>query len=269
MPPALDFAFASQDKARNDSTVSPLQIPPKPPTEHTHPPETPFARHSTTNRHVPDSPPRPPVSPITPVATIAQLAPTDQADRVIPPPAVEFIPQPPSKPIEESENLDAIALRSAIALLQIQRDRSKKDIQTLQRIKNAAVAEPEAFVEELKSGRLKPKREKNDILGPTLSGLDSIIDSDQDDSDDEARSPTSGPPPPKFGPVPEAQNVFRCPPINWDKYHVVGESLDKIHIDQRQRPVHHIAAPYSPFTDRIHPQNTTPSQPRRVSKKPG
>ncbi|KAK8194045.1 hypothetical protein BKA81DRAFT_305863 [Phyllosticta paracitricarpa] len=276
MPPALDFA--SPDKVRNDSTVSPLQIPPAHhPPEHTNPPDTPAA---TTSNHVPDSPPRPPVSPITPVATIAQLAPTDQADRVIPPPAVDFMPQPPSKPIDETENTDAIALRSAIALLQIQRDKSKKDIQTLQKIKHAAVAEPEAFVEELKSGRLKPKRESNDVLGPTLGGLDSILNSDQDDSDDEARSPTSGPPPPKFGPVPEMQNVFRCPPINWDKYHVVGESLDKLHLEQRQRPgyappgqirapIHHIAAPYSPFTDRIGQQNAPMSQTRRGSKKPG
>ncbi|KAK8168239.1 hypothetical protein BKA80DRAFT_57563 [Phyllosticta citrichinensis] len=273
MPPALDFALP--DKARNDSTVSPLQVSPA-----HHPPETPPVAHTTTNNHAPDSPPRPPVSPITPVATIAQLAPSDQADRVIPPPAVDFMPQPPSKPIDETENTDAIALRSAIALLQIQRDKSKTDIQALQRIKQAAVAEPEAFVEELKSGRLKPKRETNDVLGPTLGGLESLINSDQEDSDDEARSPTSGPPPPKFGPVPEMQNIFRCPPINWDKYHVVGESLDKIHLEQRQRPghappgqmrapVHRIAAPYSPFTDRITQQNTNMSQARRVSKKPG
>ncbi|KAK7542422.1 uncharacterized protein J3D65DRAFT_214940 [Phyllosticta citribraziliensis] len=273
MPPALDFALP--DKARNDSTVSPLQVSPA-----HRLPETPAVAHATTNNHAPDSPPRPPVSPITPVATIAQLAPSDQADRVIPPPALDFMPQPPSKSIDETENTDAIALRSAIALLQIQRDKSKKDIQTLQKIKQAAVAEPEAFVDELKSGRLKPKRESNDVLGPTLGGLESLLNSDQEDSDDEARSPTSGPPPPKFGPVPEMQNIFRCPPINWDKYHVVGESLDKIHLEQRQRPghappgqmrapVHRIAAPYSPFTDRITQQNTNMSQPRRASKKPG
>ncbi|KAF2146453.1 uncharacterized protein K452DRAFT_213857, partial [Aplosporella prunicola CBS 121167] len=213
------------------------------------------------------SPPRPPVSPITPVASIAQLAPTDPADRVVPPPAVDMIPPPASVPISESTNTDAIALRSAIALLQIQREKSKKDLQSLEKIKHAAVAEPEAFVEELKAGRLRPKHPKGDLLGPTLaSSLDSLAkhadDDDQDDDSDadesSATSPASGAPPPKFGPVPEPQNIFRCPPINWAKYHVVGESLDKLHAEQRQRPspglpgrapVHVLAAPYSPFTD--------------------
>ncbi|EOD47642.1 hypothetical protein UCRNP2_5604 [Neofusicoccum parvum UCRNP2] len=297
--PALDIP--PPVKGRNDSTVSaisPLQMPPgaapvpvpalqgKPAVEQK-PPQTPCAGndHKQQQNHqqpsyAPDSPPRPPVSPITPVATIAQLAPTDPADRVVPPPAVEFIPQPPPKPINESENTDAIALRSAIALLQIQRDKSKKDIQSLERIKNAAVAQPEAFVEELKSGRLKPKRAKNDLLGPTLNGsLDDAVN-ESDDSDDEARSPRSGPPPPKFGPVPEPQNIFRCPPINWAKYHVVGESLDKLHAEQQKRPssgahgqarapVHVMAAPYSPFADHLGQQQPAHAQTRRSSKRPG
>ncbi|KAB2577877.1 hypothetical protein DIS24_g2905 [Lasiodiplodia hormozganensis] len=282
--PALDIP--SPAKARNDSTtstISPLQMPPgavpapspQQPAVEQKPPQTPYAGSGQPSSYAPDSPPRPPVSPITPVATIAQLAPTDPADRVVPPPAVEFIAQPPSKPFSESENTDAIALRSAIALLQIQRDKSKRDIQTLEKIKNAAVAEPEAFVEELKSGRLRPKHAKNDLLGPTLNGsLDS-------DSDDEARSPrTAAPPPPRFGPVPEPQNVFRCPPINWAKYHVVGESLDKLHAEQQKRPssgapgqarapVHVMAAPYSPFTDHIGSQQPVHAQTRRTSKKPG
>ncbi|KAF4309342.1 hypothetical protein GTA08_BOTSDO02354 [Botryosphaeria dothidea] len=295
--PALDIP--SSAKARNDSTtstISPLQMPPgaatapspaKPAVDQ-QPPQTPYAGNGHNNQHhhhepgyAPDSPPRPPVSPITPVATIAQLAPTDPEDRVVPPPAVEFIPQPPPKPINDSENTDAIALRSAIALLQIQRDKSKKDIQTLERIKNAAVAQPEAFVEELKSGGLKPKRPKDDLLGPTLNGsLDDVVN-ESSDSDDEARSPrSSGPPPPKFGPVPEPQNVFRCPPINWAKYHVVGESLDKLHAEQQKRPsnggvgqgrapVHVLAAPYSPFNDHLGRQQPVHAQTRRSSKKPG
>lgn len=300
--PALDMV-----KARNDSTVSaisPLQMPPgaadlpsadKSAVEEQKPPETPYAGSGHNNHqrkhqssYAPDSPTRPPVSPITPVATVAQLAPTDSTDRVVPPPPTDFLPQPPPKPISESENPDAIALRSAIALLQIQRDKSKKDIQTLARIKNAAVAEPQAFVDELKSGRLKPKHAKNDMLGPTLNGsLDDVVnaadddDDDDEDSDDESRSPRSSrPPPPKFGPVPEPQNVFRCPPINWAKYHVVGESLDKLHAEQQKRPssgasgqarapVHVMAAPYSPFADHLGHQQPPPVQTRKSSKKPG
>jgi hypothetical protein len=73
----------------------------------------------------------------------------------------------------------------------------------------------------------------------------------------------------KFSPIPTPQNVIRCPPINWAKYHVVGESLDKLHEEQRRRPtqgepqrdgtghgvprapVSVVAAPYRPFVDRV------------------
>ncbi|KAF2084008.1 hypothetical protein K490DRAFT_4229, partial [Saccharata proteae CBS 121410] len=181
---------------------------------------------------------------------------------------------PKPKPISDADNTDAIALRSAIALLQIQRDKSKKDIKTLESIRNAAVAEPDAFVQELRAGRLRPKHPKPDILGPTLdSSLDALAhETDSDDTKDgDGHSPASSPSPPpdqksKFGPVPEPQNIFRCPPVNWAKYHVVGDSLDKLHAEQQHRPSlsepgrghaggrapHHvIAAPYSPFTDRL------------------
>lgn len=67
-----------------------------------------------------------------------------------------------------------------------------------------------------------------------------------------------------FPPVPRPQTVFRCPPVNWAKYHVVGEALDALHAEQTARPssgleatgsatrapLHVLAAPYSPFTDR-------------------
>lgn len=61
---------------------------------------------------------------------------------------------------------------------------------------------------------------------------------------------------------------MRCPPVNWAKYHVVGEALDKLHEEQRRRPVndqgnddtlgvegedHIIAAPYNPWKDRLGP----------------
>ena len=69
----------------------------------------------------------------------------------------------------------------------------------------------------------------------------------------------------KFGTIPKPQNVVRMPPINWAKYHIVGEPLDKMHEEQRNRPFagvprqdanqrapeHFIAAPYRPLTGRI------------------
>ena len=40
----------------------------------------------------------------------------------------------------------------------------------------------------------------------------------------------------QFGELPTAQKVVRMPPVNWAKYHIVGESLDKLHEEQRIRP---------------------------------
>ena len=78
----------------------------------------------------------------------------------------------------------------------------------------------------------------------------------------------------KFATVPTPQNIFRCPPINWAKYHVVGEALDRIHAEQIARPptgdvvagpgevggnggaqarnsAYVLSAPYSPFQDKM------------------
>lgn len=75
--------------------------------------------------------------------------------------------------------------------------------------------------------------------------------------------------------IPGSQNIVRAPPINWAQYHIVGESLDKLHEEQRRRPftgepvgeeelrpkereggreraeVHTIARPYDPFVDNL------------------
>ncbi|CAK7272977.1 hypothetical protein SEPCBS119000_005408 [Sporothrix epigloea] len=36
--------------------------------------------------------------------------------------------------------------------------------------------------------------------------------------------------------LPQPQNIVRMPPINWNKYAVVGEGLEKLHADQIRRP---------------------------------
>ncbi|KAF2806769.1 uncharacterized protein BDZ99DRAFT_465565 [Mytilinidion resinicola] len=232
------------------------------------------------------SPRRPPVSPLTPVATLAQLATVpadaDGEERVLPPQPATFMKQPAPVPISESENPDVIAMRSAISLLQLQREKSKRDLVTLEKLKTAAVAEPEAFVRELRAGRLQSANPASNILAPTLADPDTGGMSNGTGGRHETRKDSADTLPPelksKFAPVPAPQNIFRTPPVNWAKYHIVGESLDKLHEEQRQRPssgepsrdqrapLHVIAAPYSPFTDRvgeIHPMQT-----RRGSKKP-
>ena len=67
--------------------------------------------------------------------------------------------------------------------------------------------------------------------------------------------------PPDFPPIPGAQKVVRMPHINWEKYHIVGAPLDRMHEQQRRWPGNFayghqdrgpefaVAAPYSPFLD--------------------
>ena len=95
------------------------------------------------------------------------------------------------------------------------------------------------------------------MLGPTLDALDDAdtrgdgdeVGEEEDDEDDEdveddedgdAESRGTGKEKDglesRFPKLPEPQNVFRCPPVNWAKYHVVGESLDKLHEEQMKRP---------------------------------
>ena len=265
----------------------------------------------------PPSPERPPVSPITPVATIAQLARLDgpsqmqgssHGQRVLPPPVNTNIPPagvdtrflarpPPPVPIAASEEPDVIALRSAISILQMQRDRARRDIRTLEEIKTRANDDPEGFVTAYRERRRHQPVQQSvtDYLGPTIAKDDRDLtdlalpaypdsedghendedDEDEDDDEDsDSRSPHAGagtgagtktrkdsarrsqdsssatPPPASsdssrggsgganssFPIMPGAQNIVRCPAINWNKYHVVGESLDKIHYDQLRRP---------------------------------
>ncbi|KAH6638177.1 hypothetical protein C7974DRAFT_155771 [Boeremia exigua] len=246
---------------------------------------------------------RPPVSPITPTATVAQLAPIERSDsrpRNDPPPRpahasahasapasapapapATFRQKPPSVPISESENPDAIALRSAISLLQIQREKSKRDLKALEELKHAAVQDPESFMRSLQAQRAQAAGAHHDVLTPTLAGLADMAES----SDDTTAGQQSGAArkdsvnvdhktTPKFPAIPQPQNVVRCPPIEWAKYHIVGEPLNKMHDEQKKwpgsgeppklanghrAPPHSIAAPYSPFKDAVGTKSKSPS----------
>ncbi|KAH7076771.1 hypothetical protein BKA63DRAFT_510723 [Paraphoma chrysanthemicola] len=241
------------------------------------------------------SPNRPPVSPITPTASAAQLAPVARAEarpRPAPPPVATFIQQPPSVAISESENPDAIALRSAISLLQLQREKSKRDLKALAELKSAAVSDPTGFAKSIQETRAKAAQSYNDVLTPTLAGLaDSAADNEvevkveegtsnarKDSADVGAQSGA-----PRFPAIPQPQNVVRCPPVNWAKYHIVGEPLDKMHEEQKKwpghaepprtqsgarAPPHSVAKPYSPFTDGIGKPSASPApQPPKGTKK--
>ncbi|KAF1951836.1 hypothetical protein CC80DRAFT_187153 [Byssothecium circinans] len=239
------------------------------------------------------SPDRPPVSPITPTATVAQLAPlppSESRTRVAPPPVATFRRQPPSVAINESENPDAIALRSAISLLQLQREKSKRDLKALEELKATAVSDPKAFGRSILEQRARAANTHGDTLTPTLSDTLDAAREELDEDEDQQHSDglrkdsaalDSAARKPKFPTIPQPQNVIRCPPVNWAKYHVVGESLDKMHEEQKKypgsaepprtqqgtrAPPHAVAAPYSPFTDGIAKSQSTP-QPHKTFKK--
>ncbi|KAF2437437.1 hypothetical protein P171DRAFT_373687 [Karstenula rhodostoma CBS 690.94] len=244
-------------------------------------PSTSPSSSSTQRRSQSRSPNRPPVSPITPTVAAAQLArpePPDARPRVAPPqppPAATFIQPPPSVPISESENPDAIALRSAISLLQLQREKSKRDLKALEELKAAAVSDPHAFVRSLQEQRKEAAAKPTDVLTPTLSDIAEAAASEGAENThgesgtarkDSAAVEGSLRDATKFPAVPQPQNIVRCPPVNWAKYHIVGEPLDKLHEEQKRypgssdpprtqsgarAPPHRVAAPYSPFTDGI------------------
>ena len=235
----------------------------------------------------PGTPPRPPYSPVTPV--FAQLEPLPTGEpKIIPPPLSPspsthdvsaapayrpppppanppvFKPEPPPVPISESENPDAIALRSAISILQIQKQQSLRDIKTLDRLKEAASVNPEAFARDLAEGRLRTEDHGTVIQFSD----DSAMDIDEDTDDAKKEDGTSS-----FGRIPPPQNVVRMPSINWAKYQIVGEPLDRMHEEQLRRPSpgaprrepapeHVLASPYRPLVDRIE----TPTRLARPSK---
>lgn len=186
---------------------------------------------------------------------------------------------------EEPNSSDAIALRAAISILQLQRERSKADLVALERLKRQAMADPDSFVEELNAGRLRKMQPdiglapagdigRNDRRQPEPP---SDVDGDDGDDDTSPQAVESRTTQSKFDPIPVPQNVVRCPPINWAKYHVVGESLDKIHAERTRRPGSGepsqddarapevvLAAPYSPFTDKV-TEPTVSTEPNRGS----
>ena len=229
----------------------------------------------------PGTPEAPPYSPLTP--TFAELEPVAASGATIVPPPLSpspttrnlpeplpayreplppakpavFKPEPPPVPISESENPDAIALRSALNILQIQKQQSLRDLKTLDRLKEAAAAHPEEFARDLFSGRLRTE-DRGAILQFTD---DDSADIDKDPKES-GQAEDDGPNKSRFGRIPAPQNVVRMPPVNWDKYHIIGAPLERMHQQQLRRPSsgeprrdpapeHLLAAPYRPLVDHL------------------
>ena len=175
-----------------------------------------------------------------------------------------FVEEPDPIPLSLEENSDAIALKAAISILQFQKQQSLRDIKQLNKMKAAAIKEPKAFTDALTAGKLS-KAAPQAFVGVKVDD-----ETDDDKTDDNKDKPDhkmadSDKLSYDIGQFPNSQSVIRCPPINWAKYHIIGESLDKLHNEQRERPElgsprrdeygrppeHVIAAPYRPFVDKF------------------
>ncbi len=235
-------------------------------------PSQPSQQHSPA-RSRSSSPVQPPYSPITPTLAAARLAtestpttiaqPPQQPARVYthsqPPQTFVPPPHPPPENISLDSNPDALALRSAISILQIQRQKATADIQTLQQIKERALADPAAFADALASGQI---RTKPDTLFGDLTAQDAEENNDEDDeNDDDAvmeveretsnvdttmKDSSQGNSTKPWPHLPKPQNIIRTPPINWTQYGVVGDPLDKLHADQVMRPMEGLPARIGP-----------------------
>lgn len=213
--------------------------------------QSPNRGQSSSNKASSGSPERPSYSPVTPTLPEAALPDQQPAQTLSrPPPSAEFIDQPEALPVSLDDNPDAIAMRAALSILQMQRQQSLRDIRDLDKMKTAAIEDPEAFVEHLKASKLSN--------GPR-QGVD-VDYADQSEEEGENSEPSD----PQFPRFPSAQNVVRAPPVEWTKYGIVGEPLDKMHEAQRRYPglantpgasqnpqPHQIAGPYKPFSDRL------------------
>ncbi|KAL4980928.1 hypothetical protein BDW66DRAFT_156068 [Aspergillus desertorum] len=214
----------------HDNETSRPGTPPRPPYSpvtpvfsHLTPVQNPSATNGTTNSIVPPttSPsPRtqvPPTSYNTTPSSLTQPA----------PPA--FAPEPPpAVPISESDNPDAIALRSAISILQLQKQQSIRDIRTLERMKEAVAEDPERFARELVNGRLTRKEQGGFI---DFNHEEEDRDEDTEMSDGGVRRIST------LGTLPAAQNVVRMPAINWANF-VVLHLVNRDEMRRRYRRQH-------------------------------
>ena len=148
-----------------------------------------------------------------------------------------------------------------MGILQIQRQQALRDLKTLEQQKGVALSDPEGFAAAVKDGRVRSREVRG--VGPYEEGEDE--GEDDEEEEEGAREKESG------MEIPGSQNVVRAPPINWAQYHIVGESLDKLHEEQRRRPVggepvgeedlrpkererapeYVLAKPYDPFVDKL------------------
>jgi hypothetical protein len=135
--------------------------------------------------------------------------------------------------IKLDENTDALALKSAMSILQIQARNAENDIRNLARLKDRALQEPDRFMKAAETGDMQMNGDR--LFNPTVEDDAGEDDDNEMEDGDEAQANGEASEKP-WGKIPSRQTVVRCPPINWQKYAVMGQSLDKLHEDQQSRP---------------------------------
>lgn len=283
-PPAKRRRIAvPRQRKRNDTkqqAMPGLTVDTTPSSQTLHSPAPPSVLPSTSRSQSASEPSSPPVSPLTPPLPAQDAVPRQIYTHSQP--AQTAVAMPAPEPISLDENTDAIALRSAIAILQIQARKAEGDIKTLARIRQKALADPQAYAEAVKAGEIVS--EGGDLFNP-LPLEDEDEEDDEDDDDvkmegvEDTGAKVDAPKDEKWEKLPKPQQVVRMPPINWEKYGVMGESLDKLHADQKKRPnegkpqvigrdgklgyggdaarreYQGVAAPYTPGKDKINKNN--------------
>jgi len=198
-------------------------------------------------------------------------------------------------PFSSEDSSDAIALRAAISSLQLQKKKAQDDMRVLENVKRQAVAQPEAFVRHVLDGgggrsaqparfdvRQTPTRDDEESsddmatdgrrIATDKTQVPEIPDSQSTSFASSAQSQPASSIQRSFTTFPELpqpQDVVRCPPINWSKYHILGVPLQRLHNQQQASPNDGagglsrtrngdivIAAPYDAFTDQLDTNNS-------------
>ncbi|KAL8634362.1 MAG: hypothetical protein Q9228_008044, partial [Teloschistes exilis] len=145
------------------------------------------------------SPVSPPFSPITPVMSnsLPSQGNQEEHNHFIPPAPTEV----PLQPISASDNSDAVALRAALSILQMQRQQTLKDLTTLEQQKKQAAVDPEGFSKAVASGEIRTR--STGVLESSLDVSQSDNPNKMADSGDGALKVS------KFEDIPGPQNIVR------------------------------------------------------------
>ena len=156
----------------------------------------------------------------------------------------------PTPPDPLSTNPDALALEAATHLLSQQLLRAHADLQTLQRIRTRALEDPEAYAQALVKGQIgqrgavptRPHPSTSQSVTSTRNGSEGSIGKrrkivprsplEEVLTNGDAKSQRARDQPGEeavYEPLPTPQNITRCPVIEWSKYHIVGEGLERLH----------------------------------------